>query len=47
MGKLYEATVDWIEGDAFRALGPSGHAVVFDGAAPDGVAHYRDLMAVR
>jgi putative redox protein len=35
MGKIYEATVDWVEEDAFRALGPSGHAVVFDGAAPD------------
>ena len=35
MPKLYEATVDWLEGDAFRAVGPSGHAVVFDGAAPD------------
>ena len=35
MPKLYEATVDWLEGEAFRAAGPSGHAVVFDGAAPD------------
>ena len=35
MSKSYEATVDWVEADAFRALGPSGHAVVFDGAAPD------------
>ena len=35
MGKQYEAAVEWVEADAFRAVGPSGHAVVFDGAAPD------------
>jgi biotin transport system ATP-binding protein len=32
---------------ADRVLVVDGGRVVFDGAAPDGVAHYRDLMAVR
>jgi putative redox protein len=36
MAKQYEAAVEWVEADVFRAVGPSGHAVVFDGAAPDG-----------
>ncbi|WNB86812.1 ABC transporter ATP-binding protein [Cellulomonas sp. ATA003] len=32
---------------ADRVLVVDGGRVVFDGPAPDGVAHYRDLMAVR